>query len=81
LLGYGPRLPLLVISPCAKPNFVDHTQTDQTSILRFIEDNWGTGPIGRDSFDARAGLLDNMFAFTGPTQPTFVLNPMTGTPG
>jgi phospholipase C len=79
--GYGPRLPLLVISPYAKPNFVDHTQTDQTSILRFIEDNWDTGRIGDDSFDARAGVLDNMFAFTGPAQPTLVLNPKTGTPG
>jgi phospholipase C len=78
--GYGPRLPLLAISPYAKPNFVDHTQTDQTSILRFIEDNWGTGRIGDDSFDARAGVLDNMFAFTRPAQPTFMLNPMTGTP-
>jgi phospholipase C len=78
--GYGPRLPLLAVSPYAKPNFVDHTQTDQTSILRFIEDNWGTGRIGNDSFDARAGVLDNMFAFTGAAQPTFVLNPMTGTP-
>jgi phospholipase C len=38
--GYGPRLPLLVISPYAKVNYVDHHVTDQTSILRFIEDNW-----------------------------------------
>jgi phospholipase C len=38
--GYGPRVPLLVVSPYAKRNFVDHTVTDQTSILRLIEDNW-----------------------------------------
>jgi phospholipase C len=30
--GYGPRLPLLIISPFAKENFVDHTLTDQSSI-------------------------------------------------
>ena len=78
--GYGPRLPLLVISPHAKPNFVDHTLTDQTSILRFIEDNWSTGRIGDDSFDARAGVLDNMFDFNGPTQPPLLLNPKTGNP-
>lgn len=41
--GYGPRLPLLIISPFAKTNFVDHSITDQSSILRFIEDNWGLG--------------------------------------
>src|SRR5262249_10081457 len=34
--GYGTRMPLLVISPFAKRNFVDHTLTDQTSVLRFI---------------------------------------------
>ena len=46
--GYGPRLPLLVISPFAKQNYVDHTMTDQSSILRFIEDNWlGGQRIGK----------------------------------
>ncbi|MGO4533478.1 phospholipase C [Leifsonia sp. 2MCAF36] len=63
--GYGPRLPLLVISPYAKSNFVDHTTTDQTSILRFIEDNWSTGRIGNASFDQKAGTLNNMFSFSG----------------
>jgi len=42
----------LVISPYAKTNFVDNTLTDQSSILRFIEDNWSTGRIGGGSFDA-----------------------------
>ena len=41
--GYGPRLPLLVVSPWARRNFVDHTITDQTSIIRFVEDNWHNG--------------------------------------
>jgi len=31
--GYGPRLPLLIISPFAQENFVDHSITDQSSIL------------------------------------------------
>ncbi len=39
--------------------------TDQTSILRFIEDNWGLGRIGNQSFDAKAGSLDGMFNFGG----------------
>lgn len=61
--GYGPRLPLLLISPYAKRNFVDHAITDQTSILRFIEDNWELGRIGDQSFDEKAGSLMNMFSF------------------
>jgi len=77
--GYGPRLPLLVVSPYARTNFVDHRLTDQTSILRFIEDNWSTGRVGDHSFDERAGVLSAMFDFTGPTQPTLTLDPHTGT--
>ena len=61
--GYGPRLPVLVISPFAKKNFVDHTITDQSSILRFIEDNRKLGRIGNSSFDALPGSLVNMFDF------------------
>jgi phospholipase C len=59
--GYGPRLPLLIISPWAKKNFVDSTLTDQSSILRFVEDNFQLGRIGGGSYDAIAGSLLNMF--------------------
>jgi phospholipase C len=83
--GYGPRLPIVVISPFAKINFVDHTVTDQTSVLRFIEDNWKTGRIGGGSFDAIAGPITNMFDFSGvgipPTKRRLILNPSTGEPG
>src|SRR5262249_12509148 len=41
--GYGTRIPLLVLSPLARQNFIDHTLTDQASVLRFIEDNWLAG--------------------------------------
>jgi phospholipase C len=76
--GYGPRLPLVVISPFAKQNFVDHTLSDQSSILRFIEDNWQLGRIGDQSFDAIAGSLLNLFNFTGPSAPALFLDPATG---
>ena len=53
-----------MISPWAKSNYVDHTLTDQTSILRFVEDNWlGGARIGGGSFDAIAGSIDGMFDF------------------
>jgi phospholipase C len=73
--GYGPRLPLLLISPYAKQNYVDHTLTDQTSILRFIEDNWLEGQrIGNGSFDALAGTVNGMFDFShrGNNRPLFL---------
>ena len=38
--------------------------TDQTSVLRFVEDNWlGGERIGEGTFDALAGPINNMFDF------------------
>ncbi|MEE4541206.1 alkaline phosphatase family protein [Streptomyces sp. V4-01] len=71
--GPGPRLPLLVISPYARAGRVDHTRTGQSSVLRFIEDNWGTGRIGDASFDADAGSLAGMFDFARPQQRAVLL--------
>jgi phospholipase C len=77
--GYGPRLPLLVISPFARHNFVDHSLTDQTSILRFIEDNWLRGErVGGGSFDAIAGSIEAMFDFAHPDPQPYLLDPATG---
>jgi phospholipase C len=78
--GYGPRLPLLVISPWARQNFVDSTVTDQTSIIRFIEDNWLAGQrIGHGSFDGIASSIAQMFNFTQiRSNGNLFLNPSTG---
>jgi phospholipase C len=80
--GYGPRQPLLVISPWARQNHVDHDVTDQSSILRFIEDNWHLGRIGNQSTDAVAGSLLGLFDFdeNHPRAPQLILNAVTGTP-
>lgn len=76
--GYGPRLPLLVISPWAKKNYVDHSITDQSSILRFVEDNWHLGRID-DSFDQLAGSLNGMFNFNRQhANARLFLAPVTG---
>jgi len=78
--GYGPRIPLLVISPYAKRNYVDHSVLDQSSILRFIEDNWSLGRIQGGSTDAVAGSLLGMFDFSdnGNAAPKLILNALTG---
>jgi phospholipase C len=79
--GYGPRLPLLVISPWARHNFVDHTMTDQSSILRFVEDNWlGGQRLGAGSFDTIANPINNMFNFEHPENSgRFILDTSSGT--
>jgi phospholipase C len=82
--GYGPRLPLLVISPFAKKNFIDSTVTDQSSVTRFIEDIFlGSQRLGGGSTDTTAGSLMNMFNFTttsgvAPNANVVLLNATTG---
>src|SRR5262249_5311815 len=62
---------------------VDHTLTDQTSVLKFIEDNWLNGeriqPGG--SFDTVAGTIENMFDFdrhVDNDDRKLILDPTTG---
>ena len=76
--GYGPRVPLMLISRFAKSNFVDNTLTDQSSIIHFIEDNWSLGRIGNGSFDAIAGPLTNMLDLHNVQAGKVFLDPMTG---
>jgi phospholipase C len=78
--GFGPRMPLLVISSYAKRNYVDGTLTDLSSVLRFIEDNWGVGRIGNGSSDDQAGTLLNMFDFSHRQDHRLFLDPSTGQP-
>ncbi|NIE59098.1 MULTISPECIES: alkaline phosphatase family protein [unclassified Burkholderia] len=79
--GPGVRIPLIVISPYAKQNYVDHTMLDQASVVRFIEDNWlGGQRIGGGSFDATAGDLRALFDFTSkPNTTPLYLDPTLGT--
>jgi phospholipase C len=52
--------------------------TDQSSIIRFIEDNWGLPRIGGTSNDARAGVLDGFFDFDNSNKKQLLLDPATG---
>jgi phospholipase C len=88
--GYGPRLPFIVVSAWARENYVGHDVIDQTSSLRFIEDNWQLGtidgttlppgqPLGSFSFDQIAGSIMSMFDFNHPpTSKPVILDPLTG---
>jgi len=78
--GYGPRQPMMVVSPWARQNYVDHTLTDQTSVIRFIEDNWLAGDrIGHGSFDTVANSIASMLQIQPTSCLRFVLlNDQTG---
>jgi phospholipase C len=65
--GPGSRVPAIIISPFAKKGFVDHTQYETVSILKFIETRWGLAPL--TSRDAAANGLTNAFDFSPSTVP------------
>jgi phospholipase C len=69
--GYGFRVPALLVSPYARRGHVDGTRLDTTSILRFIEDNWGLRSLA--ARDARANSLLPAFDFSrAPRRPALV---------
>ncbi|HEX4460974.1 MAG TPA: alkaline phosphatase family protein [Polyangia bacterium] len=76
---YGVRVPMIVVSPYAKPHFVSHTVFDHTSILRFIETRFGMPAL--TARDANADPLSDMFDFTTaafatpPTLPPAPIDP------
>jgi phospholipase C len=83
--GYGPRLPLVVISPYTRDNYVSNNLTDQASVVNFIENNWlGGERLGNGSYDATSGSLyapGGVLDFhTRPHFQPLILNPTTGEP-
>jgi phospholipase C len=73
--GPSQRLPFLVISPYAKQNYIDHTQTSQASIVKFIEDNWNLGRIDD------AGTTVPTFSYPDPSDGTKTVSTTAGTVG
>ena len=81
--GFGQRLPMIVISPWTRQNYVSGNLTNTVSITKFIEDNWLRGRrIGDGSYDrisgslyARGGLLNFR---TRPNFRPVILDPSTG---
>jgi phospholipase C len=81
--GYSQRLPLLVISPWTRQNYVSNKLTNTSSVVKFIEDNWLRGTrLGNGSYDAISGSLDGRGGVLDfSTRPHFrpvILNPATG---
>lgn len=60
----GYRVPLIVVSPYTKENYVSHTVMDQTAILKFIEDRFGVAPL--TARDAAQSSMAEFFDFDNP---------------
>jgi phospholipase C len=84
--GYGIRVPALVISPYAKPGYVDHQTLSFDAYLRFVEDRFLGGERLDPASDGRPdhrptvrenapqlGDLRDVFDFSQPPNPPLVL--------
>jgi phospholipase C len=69
--GYGFRVPALLVSAYARRGYVDSTQLDFTSYLKFIEENWDLKPLA--TRDAQANSIVSALDFTQPPRKPFFL--------
>ena len=69
--GYGFRVPAFLVGGYARRGHIESTTLDYTSILRFIEDNWGLEPLA--SRDRLASSIAGAFDFgKPPREPAFL---------
>ncbi len=64
----GMRVPMIVVSPFAKKNFVSHTPMDYTAFLRFVETRFGLPSL--TARDAAQPDMSEFFDFTNPPWQT-----------
>jgi phospholipase C len=69
--GYGPRVPLLIISPYAKQGYVTHQQGDLTAMLRFVEERFDLPHLtARDHY---TGDMSDAFDFNQSPNPPLII--------
>ena len=72
--GDGPRIPLIVVSPYAKKNYIDHTYHDHASILKFIEYNWRLPTLSARSRDNLPNPVTTSSSLYKPTNQPAIGN-------
>ena len=68
---FGPRVPLLIISPYARQGFISHTFYEFSSVLKFIEERFGLKPLTKRDSEAN-DMLDS-FDFDQRPLPPLIL--------
>jgi phospholipase C len=77
-VGYGFRAPALLVSAYAKQGYIDHTELDFTSGLKFIEENWGVASLAER--DANANNFLDAFDFSQPPRAPILLSDVRNPP-
>ena len=76
--GLGPRVPLLIISPFARPGFISHTVYEFSSFLKLVEERFNLSPLTLR--DALANDTLDSFDFTQQALPPVILQPRQCSP-
>jgi len=76
--GYGARVPGLLVSPYARKGYIDSTQLDFTSVLKFIETNWNVASL--ETRDANANNFLSAFDFSKAPRQAALLTMSYGFP-
>jgi phospholipase C len=69
--GFGPRVPMVIVSPYVKPGYISHTQYEFSSVLKFIEERFGLPALSER--DAAANDMTDSFDFSQTPLPPLVL--------
>jgi phospholipase C len=70
--GFGPRVPLLIISPWVKPGLITHTTLEFSSVLKFIEERFNLDPLTQRDQDANE--IFDAFNFDQNPLPPLILD-------
>jgi phospholipase C len=60
----GFRVPLIIVSPFAKPHYVSHTPMDYTAVLKFVEKRFNLPNL--NARDAAQADMEEFFDFSSP---------------
>jgi phospholipase C len=72
VMGLGPRVPLIVISPYAKPGYISTVQAEFSSLVKFAEVNWSLPSLGqRDALSETSDLMDFFDFSQAPIAPAY----------
>lgn len=71
-IGFGFRVPTIIISPYARPGYVDHATYSFSSMLKFTEDTFGLSSL--TAYDGQANDMFNAFDFSQAPLPPLILN-------
>jgi phospholipase C len=73
---YGFRVPAVIVSPYARPDFVLHDVLDHTSVLKLIEEKWNLPPLTRRD----AAAVSPLGALDLEAPPAFLTRPDLAAP-